>query len=362
MRADTMTRATGAHEVCGGSNHTAGAYGHEVEAHAAFRVVSICPACAQRTDVDLCAGRVHWIRESGCRMTCPACGRSATWGAFWRSIEPLERDEREHVDDAALLAAFRDYLVSRGRATGTIDLRVRHLERLAAAHALADVEPEQIDAWIRAQQRGRRPATINSLIKSVRVFYAWADRFGVIRPNPATLLDLVPDPHRESRVIGDAEYSAALVKADPHVRAMLMLGRLAGLRLSEFTALHTDDDAGEWLVIVGKGGKQRRVPVVPELRAALDAIRPPGGGYYFPGRFDGHMHHTAVSKIIKRISGFNPHALRHAAGTAIYDATHDLRVTQAFLGHSQPNTTAIYVHVDDADITRAALAGRAAPA
>lgn len=137
----------------------------------------------------------------------------------------------------------------------------------------------------------------------------------------------------------------------------LLLGRLAGLRLTELTTLHTDARDGEWLTVIGKGSKQRRVPIVSELAAALDAIEPAGGGYYFPGARGGHMHPMSVNKIIMRETGINPHALRHAAGTAVYAATKDLRATQAFLGHSTPSTTAIYVHVDESTLAKAARAG-----
>lgn len=352
---------------CIGSNHAAGIQGHDSTAAAEWHVGMQCGSCGWSLEVELCAARVRFIRRGEYTMTCPQCGQTVPWREMWSTVEPLidiPRIGREvavqavtAADSRDLVAEFRSYLESRRRAAGTIRLRVRHIEWLSREYpVLAAVTPEQLDAWTRAQSQGRKPATINSIIKSIRVFYAWADRFGVVRPNPTVLLDLLPDPHRISRTVDDDALQVVLRTADDRLRAMLLLGRLAGLRLSEIATLPTSARRDDWLTIIGKGDKQRRLFIVPELAAALDALEP-AGGYYFPGGTDGHLHPQSVNKIIRKGAGVNPHALRHAAATNAYRATHDLRATQAFLGHANPNTTGIYVHVDDDALQMVASAG-----
>ncbi|MGV9193186.1 tyrosine-type recombinase/integrase [Microbacterium sp. MC2] len=321
---------------------------------------------------------MSFITSGTYTMTCPQCGHVASWRQFWVFIgspdEPapvLEPAGAPPVasaavapttpptDAEALLPAFTDYLESRRRAAGTIKQRTRHIRLLAKTFPdLAEVTPVELDQWVRDQSDGKRPETVNTMIKSLRVFYSWADRFGLIRPNRATLLDQVPNPHRMGRTVDDDRLEAALQGASARDRAMILLGRDAGLRLTEIATLHTSMRTGAWLTIIGKGSKQRRAALTPRLAAALDAIAPAGGGYYFPSRDgDGHMHPMSVNKIITRVTGVNPHALRHAAGTSVYNATKDLRATQAFLGHSSPTTTGIYVHVLDDELRSATMAG-----
>lgn len=400
---------------CAGSNHATGTEGHDADAPATWLVSMECPHCGWHADVNLCGPRVRFIRHGVHTMTCYDCRAVMPWAEMWRSVEPLEVLPRigrtepvispSVATSAELLDAFIEYLESRQQATGTISLRRRHLAELAAAiPSLATATPEQLDEWVRGRAGHLAPATVNSLIKSARAFYRWADRFGVIRPNPTTLLDLLPNPHRMGRTVSDDQLARVLEHAPDDVRAMLLLGRLGGLRLSEIATLRVDARRGDWLTIVGKGNKQRRVFIVPELAAALDAITAPGETYLFPARprgsveqipggrwrvrgraqgqtftapgtfgteaqarawlaaefgtvGGGHLHPHAVHKIIRRHAAINPHALRHAAGTAAYRASKDLRATQAFLGHSSPNTTAIYVHVAEDDLRAVAEAG-----
>ena len=90
---------------------------------------------------------------------------------------------------------------------------------------------------------------------------------------------------------------------------------------------------------------------------ALSALeRDLDGVLAFPGRFGGHMHPQSLNKVITRVTGCNPHSLRHAAATAAYEGTHDLRAVQEFLGHSSLETTQRYLHVRADQIRAAASA------
>jgi site-specific recombinase XerC len=140
---------------------------------------------------------------------------------------------------------------------------------------------------------------------------------------------------------------------------MILLARYACLRLTELSTLHTNAREGDLLRIVGKGRKERMVGVNEPLRFALNALeREQGQGYYFPGQVGHntlpHLHPQSVCKIIKRVTGWNPHSLRHAGATAAYRATNDLRGVQDMLGHASLATTQRYLHLDDASRLRIA--------
>lgn len=344
---------------CAGQMHHTGMDGHD-GAPAAYIVDAHCPACGKVDKAAMCAGRVAWIEQRDPHFACGDCGHTAHWRAMW-TLQPISLEPIAHADSPNddLIRRYADQLRARGRASGTVQLRTWQLRKLADAFPdLTHITPAELEAWIHGQSAGKKPSTINNTIKAIRSFYGWAERFDVVTPNPSTRLDLLPNPHRMGRIAQDEQIRAALAAATPALRAMLLLGRQCGLRVSEIASLHTDNVDGDWLTIVGKGSKQRRQHMVPGVRDALAAIRPLEGGYYFPGR-NGHPHMLPASagKVISRATGLNAHSLRHAAATAVYDATKDLRATQDFLGHSTSSTTAIYVHVTDDTLRAAAEAG-----
>lgn len=128
---------------------------------------------------------------------------------------------------------------------------------------------------------------------------------------------------------------------------MIMLARYACLRLTELTTLHTSAREGDMLRIRGKGDKERLVGINDDVAAALNILeRQQGRGYYFPGLAGPHMHSQSVHKIIYRVTGCNPHSLRHAGATAAYNETRDVRAVQDMLGHSSLATTQRYLHLD----------------
>lgn len=154
-------------------------------------------------------------------------------------------------------------------------------------------------------------------------------------------------PVKIPRIAADADIERAVERATPHHRAMILFARYACLRLSELTTLHSDAREGELLRVLGKGDKERMVGVNEPLHFALRSLeRAQGRGFYFPGERGPHMHPMSVNKIITRITGWNPHSLRHAGATAAYNATGDLRGVQEMLGHASLATTQRYLHLD----------------
>ena len=104
---------------------------------------------------------------------------------------------------------------------------------------------------------------------------------------------------------------------------------------------------GSGLLVQGKGGKTRFVPLDSEVRALISQSP---AGYVFASRWHGsaeHMNVDALGKGIRRALGWrsSAHPLRHRFATRAYRGTHDLRAVQELLGHESPATTAVYTQV-----------------
>jgi len=135
----------------------------------------------------------------------------------------------------------------------------------------------------------------------------------------------------------------------------------AGLRTAEALALDVSDVRGSGpLMVRGKGGKERMVPLLPAVREALQhwlRQRPPGGAALFTGQKGGRLDSRVARRTMqtyRQLAGLpehaTPHALRHSFATHLLGAGADLRVIQELLGHASLSTTQRYTAVDAATL------------
>jgi integrase len=269
-------------------------------------------------------------------------------------------------DNAAWpLAAFGRHLGT-GASEGTVRLRVSHLRRFSRWHP----DPWRVDR--RAVERYiaglRAPEYQKSVLASLHIFYAWALEEELAGGDPSRGVRGQRVEPREGRPCDPGLLERALRAADADTALMLRIGSETGLRRAEIARLHTRDVTpdGRWLVIVGKGSKQRRVPLSDDLRREILA-RP--AGWVFPGRRNGGpITPGAAGRKIRRALGDKPHSLRHRAATDAYDHSGDIVLVQRVLGHASVATTQRYLgraDARDADnwdaAIRAAKAGRLLP-
>jgi len=261
-----------------------------------------------------------------------------------------------------MMEDYRNSLLAAGRSPGTVRQRLMHIDHLQRRHAdLLTVTARDLERFLAERRTSHSAEARKSLRSSFRAFYGWAHKTGRIPDDPAHGLPPIRVPRKMPRMAADGEVELALMSAPLNETAMILLGRLAGLRLTEIATLHTSHREYDVLRITGKGEKQRLVPINDDLmHVLLDLEDEQQGGYYFPGRYGGHMHPASVNKIITRRLGANPHSLRHAAATSAYNGTRDLRAVQDFLGHSSLATTERYLHVG-LDAVRTAAAATALP-
>ena len=148
-------------------------------------------------------------------------------------------------------------------------------------------------------------------------------------------------------------------------RALLELLYSSGLRVSELCALrwHDLDLADGQVTVLGKGSKQRMVPVGSHARAALEAWRaeqaPKPDAPVFPGRGGNAITPRAVQLRLRQIARrqglfkrVHPHLLRHTFASHVLESSGDLRGVQELLGHADLGTTQIYTHLDFQHLAR----------
>ncbi len=204
-------------------------------------------------------------------------------------------------------------------------------------------------------------ATVARKAAALRAYFSWLLRQGRIVSDPARSLRAPSGGGRLPRVLSggematllDAPAASALDRRD---LAVLELLYAAGLRVSELCGLDRGDVdlRGRTVTVLGKGGKQRRVPIhdtaVAALRAWFEGGRdglagPPEA--VFVNQRGARLGPRDVRRILDRraVAPTHPHALRHTYATHLLDGGADLRVVQELLGHASLATTQVYTHV-----------------
>ena len=274
--------------------------------------------------------------------------------------------------------AFLSYLqVERRMSAHTLDAYRRDLAALAqwcdaqgAGEPLA-LATDQLRAFIAAgHRRGLSPRSLQRRLSAIRSFYAWLLKRGTIGSSPAAGLRAPKAPRKLPQVL-DADEAVRLVELPTDAplglrdRALLELFYSSGLRLSELCALRWRDfDAdGSMVTVLGKGSRQRRVPVGSFARKALAEWRAEQGGDeaapVFPGRGGGPITPRAVQYRIRQLAvrqglfkPVHPHMLRHSFASHVLESSGDLRGVQELLGHADLGTTQIYTHLDFQHLAR----------
>jgi len=240
-----------------------------------------------------------------------------------------------------------------GRASGTIGLHRHYLTGLAAAHPRPwSVTTPQLLAYLAVEHWA--PETRKSARGAVRGFYRWAYGSGHVARDPAADLPSVRVPQGRARPAPE-HLVRRLTGGDDRLAFMAGLAAHAGLRRGEIAQVHSRDLVGDLLLVHGKGGRVREVPVVNV--ALLDRLQGVQG-WAFPNGLGSHLSPGHVGRLLSAAmpEGWSGHKLRHRCGTRAYAGTRDLLAVMELLGHSRPETTQRYVLLPD-DAVRAAVAG-----
>jgi integrase/recombinase XerC len=283
------------------------------------------------------------------------------------------------------IARFSEYLASERRASPhTVSAYGRDLQSLAAfirtrgagSARLISLDKFVLRAWLGELAKQLSPPTISRKISSVRALCDYLLRRGELRSNPTATLASPKLRRKLPRFLG--QEAAAEVMSAPltqptgrdvaHLRDALALELLygSGLRVSELASLDLGQISLEEreVRVLGKGQKERIVPLGSKALAALDAYLPRRSELRHPqsGRFDdralllGQLGRRLsvrwLQQLVKRYGALgagradvHPHALRHSCATHMLEGGADLRAIQEMLGHSSLSTTQRYTHV-----------------
>jgi integrase/recombinase XerD len=284
------------------------------------------------------------------------------------------------------IALFLDMLAAeRGARPNTLAAYRSDLEDFSsfmAAHGtgVAGASSDDIRGYLAdLARRGMAPSSVARKLSSVRQLYRFLFAERLRTDDPAAILE-GPKRGRSlpktltiaevDRLIGAARAQADRTDLSPAERqraarlhCLLELLYATGLRVSELVALPVSAARRDqrMLVVRGKGGKERMVPLneparqaMADYRARLDATKHGETGWLFPSfGQDGHLTRQHFARDLKalaiqcglRAEAVSPHVLRHAFASHLLQNGADLRVVQTLLGHADISTTQIYTHI-----------------
>ena len=288
-----------------------------------------------------------------------------------------------------IIQAFLDYKrVEHAISLNTLHAYTRDLQKFSKYAeeintTFVHITANDILQWIQhLQQQGLHMTSVARHISAVKQLYRFLIIDDYITSNPT---DNIPTPQILKKLPKDLSIThidalleqAKQVKNTDAVRLYCIIEMLyaTGLRITELVSMPMSSvrqmlrQQGDWshiLLIQGKGGKQRIVPLSPDAKSAVLAYvdirdtfiplnNPQADTYLFPssGKKTPHITRQRVFQMIKQLAisaGLNadnisPHTLRHAFATHLLNGGADLRAVQQMLGHADISTTQIYTHI-----------------
>ena len=283
---------------------------------------------------------------------------------------------------------FLDMMATeRGASRNTLDAYRRDIDDYAAflggkKKGINSADTEDVRAYLAALSRRRlASASIARRLSAVRQLHRFLYAEGLRRDDPAAVLEgprrgrplpkiLTVDEVTKLLVTAHARADSGAATKATRLRAKRLVCVLevlyaTGLRISELIALPAAAARaeGEVIIVRGKGGKERLVPLGQAARRAMQqylSLREEAGAatsrWLFPSFGDsGHVSRQHVARELKALASsagieprkMSPHVLRHAFASHLLANGADLRIVQALLGHADVSTTQIYTHVLD---------------
>jgi integrase/recombinase XerD len=306
------------------------------------------------------------------------------------SVKIMRKQEpsmaRRAANDNQLVDLFLDMQAAeRGAGKNTLDAYRNDLADLVAhlragGHGVADAATDDLRGFLASlAERGLKPASVARRLSAARQLFRFLYAEGKRKDDPAAVLEGPKRGRSVPKVLSIAEVDRLLTQARANTEdgklsdaARLRAARLlclletvyaTGLRVSELVALPAAAARRDlrMLVVRGKGGKERLVPLNQAAKRAmtgyLDLLALRGDDkskWLFPSFGEqGHLTRQHFARELKALGAqcditaerLSPHVLRHAFASHLLHNGADLRVVQTLLGHSDISTTQIYTHV-----------------
>ena len=240
---------------------------------------------------------------------------------------------------------------------------------------LRDIDGLSIRGYLGHLYKQKKKSTIGRKLSAIRSFFRYVARLGYTGANPAELV-LTPKHNRAIPAylaVDDMFRLLDSIKIDTlfglRNRAMFEVLYSSGVRISELAGLSMSDiDFSDRSIrVMGKGSKERIVPLGHKALAAIQAYRQKletdqgaakaeayqaNDGPVFLNKYFNRLSTRSIARILEKISRecgipvpISPHAFRHSFATHMLDSGADLRVVQELLGHKSLSTTQKYTHV-----------------
>ena len=286
----------------------------------------------------------------------------------------MEKDKKTPTN---IIRSYQRYLkLQRGYSPNTLDAYIRDLLKLinyldAVDKHVLDVELSDLqhfaaslhDIGIHARSQCR-------ILSGVRSFFRFLELEGYRDDDPSELLESPVLGEHLPEVLSAEEVDMLEGAIDlskwegQRNRAIIEVLFSCGLRVSELVNLKLSDlfIQEQYVRILGKGSKERLVPISPRAIKELDywfmdrremKIKPGEEDFVFLNRRGAHLTRVMILIMIKQTAvaagiqkTISPHTLRHSFATALLEGGADLRAIQAMLGHESIGTTEIYTHID----------------
>jgi integrase/recombinase XerD len=275
------------------------------------------------------------------------------------------------------LGAFLDMMAAeRGAAANTLSSYRRDLDALAvflagSSKGLRDASTDDLRAYFASLPQVFAARSVARRLSAFRQFYRFLVSESRRQEDPTSTIDMPKQGAHLPKIMTEAQIEALLsppVEEDAEalrLTALLELLYATGLRVSELVGLKLSslDRDGRFVILRGKGGKERLVPLTRPAWTAIQAYLPQrarflagqeASPYLFPSAsVEGHMTRQRFGQLLKERALarnldpalISPHVLRHAFATHLLEHGADLRAVQKMLGHSDIATTQIYTHV-----------------
>ena len=277
-------------------------------------------------------------------------------------------------DPETLIEQFQDALcMEQGLSDNTLKAYGSDLKQFASwlqHKSLLDAQAADVSSYLAIKfQQGASARSSARLLSSLRRFFAFLVRQGAMTEDPCARIEAPHVGKRLPATLSEEEVERLLAAPECSTplglrdRAMLELLYATGLRVSELVSLRSEqiNDRQGAIRVVGKGDKDRLIPMGEEAAACLESYKNTARKEIlgqrqtddlFVTRRAGAMTRQAFWHIIKRYAQkagikkpLSPHTLRHAFATHLLNHGADLRVVQMLLGHSDLSTTQIYTHI-----------------
>ena len=285
--------------------------------------------------------------------------------------------ETDKKTQSNVVRSYQRYLkLQRGFSPHTVEAYQRDLEKLLnylkqEGKTIDDVQLEDLQHFAATlHELGIGPSSQCRILSGVRSFFRFLELDGWREDDPSELLESPVLGEHLPEVLSEEEVDMLEGSIDlskwegQRNKAIIEVLFSCGLRVSELvnlklTNLYVDE---QYVRVMGKGSKERLVPISPKALKELDLwfldrnlmkIKPGEEDYVFLNRRGAHLTRTMILIMIKQQAEeagiqktISPHTLRHSFATALLEGGADLRAIQAMLGHESIGTTEIYTHID----------------